>query len=453
MQKRKFLKISASLLSAPLLSPLISCSEKPILKNWAENLTFSTNNIINPKSIGKVKENIKKLKKVRILGSRHSFNPIGDSKDCLITTKYINNMLTVDFKVKEMTVQGGVKYGELAPFLDKNGHALHNLASLPHISIAGACATATHGSGMKNGNLATQVLAMEIVNANGDIVKLTKEKDGEKFNGAVVGLGLLGPVISLTLRIIPTYQIKQDVYQNMPMQSLKANFEKIMGIGYSVSLFTDWQNKNINEVWIKTKETSILGKKTEKNFEAKPEFFGGKLATKNLHPIATESAENCTPQMGELGPWHERLPHFKMGFTPSSGKELQSEFFVDKKDAVDAIFALEKLSAKIGPLLMITEIRTIAADDLWMSTAYKRDSVAIHFTWKQENEAVMKLLPEIEAALEPFDYRPHWGKIFTLDPKKLQKRYEKLEDFKALVAEFDPDGKFRNEFIEKNLYS
>ena len=280
-----------------------------------------------------------------------------------------------------------------------------------------------------------------------------KEKDGEKFNGAVVSLGLLGPITKVTLKIEPTYQIRQDVYQNMPMSSLEKHFDEIMSAGYSVSLFTDWQNKNVNEVWIKSKFRAELGKKNEGEYEAKPEFFGGKLATKNLHPIAELGAENCTEQMGVLGAWHDRLPHFKMGFTPSSGKELQSEFFIDRKNAVKAILAIEKLHEKIGPHLMITEIRTIAADNLWLSTAYKRDSVAIHFTWKQETEAVMALLPEIEAALEPFDYRPHWGKIFTISPSKLQARYEKLSDFKALVKEFDPTGKFRNDFIDSNLYS
>jgi alditol oxidase len=452
MKKRTFLKLSTALLSAPLLSPMIGCEKPARLKNWAGNLTYNTDNVVNPKSVKDLVKNVQRVQKMRTLGTRHCFNTIADSKDNLITTKHLLNILEIDHKNLKVKVEGGIKYGELAPFLEKGGFALHNLASLPHISIGGACATATHGSGVTNGNLATAVLAMEIVNAKGEIITLSKENSGDKFNGAVVGLGALGPVISLTLAIQPTFQVRQDVYQNMPMSNLDKHFDEIMSAGYSVSLFTDWQNNNINEVWIKSKYRAELGKKIEGKEPAKPEFFGGKLATKNLHPIAELGAENCTDQMGVLGAWHDRLPHFKMGFTPSSGKELQSEFFVDRKDAVAAMKAVEKLHAKIGPLLMITEIRTIAADNLWMSTAYKRDSVAIHFTWKQEVEGVMALLPEIEAALEPFNYRPHWGKIFTIDPKKLQARYEKLADFKALVAEFDPDGKFRNEFLDTNIY-
>jgi alditol oxidase len=452
MQKRTFLKLSSALMATPFIPTMVACEERPLLKNWAENLTYSTENVINPKLMVDLQRNVRDLEKLRILGTRHCFNTIADSEDNLVTSKYFNALMALDIKAMTVTVQGGIKYGELAPFLEKKGFALHNLASLPHISVAGACATATHGSGVGNGNLATAVVAYEFLNAKGEIVQISKEKDGEKFNGAVVSLGALGPVTKVTLAIQPTFQICQHVYQNMPMSSIDAHFDKIMSAGYSVSLFTDWQKGNINEVWIKSKIIEKLGVKPIREFEPMPEFFGGKLATKNLHPIAELSADNCTEQMGIGGAWHDRLPHFKMGFTPSSGKELQSEFFVDRKDAVKAIRAVEKLSEKIGPLLMTTEIRTIAADNLWLSTAYKRDSVAIHFTWKQEIEAVMALLPEVEAALEPFEYRPHWGKIFTISPEKLRSRYEKMADFVALATEYDPDGKFRNEFMDKNIF-
>jgi len=142
-----------------------------------------------------------------------------------------------------------------------------------------------------------------------------------------------------------------------------------------------------------------------------------------------------------------------MGFTPSAGKELQSEYFVPHKNALEAILAVEKLHEQIGPHLMITEIRTIAADDLWMSPAYKQDSVAIHFTWKPEWPEVSKLLPIIERELAPFNPRPHWGKLFTIPPAQLQSRYEKLAAFIALAKKFDPQGRFRNDFLNINIFS
>jgi alditol oxidase len=352
----------------------------------------------------------------------------------------------LDEAARTVTVDANMTYGKLAPFLEQKGYGLHNLASLPHISVAGAVSTGTHGSGEKNGNLATAIRGLQLVTAEGNVVELSREKGGPLLNGAVVGLGALGAITKVTLDVQPTFQVKQWVYENMALEGVTANFDEIQSSGYSVSLFTDWRNKNVNEVWIKSR---VGG---GKEFEAKPEFFGAKLATKNLHPIAAISAENCTEQMGVPGPWYQRLPHFKMGFTPSAGKELQSEFFVPRRDAVKAILAVEKLHEKISPHLMITEIRTIAADDLWMSPAYRQDSVAIHFTWQQDWPAVRAVLPDIEKALAPFGMRPHWGKLFTMAPAELRSRYERLAEFVALAKKFDPQGKFRNDFLNTYIF-
>jgi alditol oxidase len=448
MNKRDFLKTSSVIASGAMLSRFVSCApevKKEHLKNWAGNLEYSTGNVHYPKTIEQVQEVVKQCKKLKALGSRHSFNKIADSEENQVSTQELNKIISLDSASNTVTVESGMKYGELAPLLQEKGYALHNLASLPHISIAGAVATATHGSGIKNGNLSTAVSAIEFVNASGDIVNLSKAKDGEQFYGAVVSLGALGVVTKLTLDLQPAFNVRQMVYRNLPMQELEKNFETIMSAGYSVSFFTDWRNKNISEVWVK--------QKVESNDAAPPsELFGAKLAEKNLHPIETESAENCTEQMGVPGPWYERLPHFKMGFKPSAGKELQSEYFVPIENAYNAMMAMEKLSEKISPHLFISEIRTIAADNFWMSPCYNKTCVALHTTWKQE-DAVMGLLPLIEEQLAPFNARPHWAKLFTIAPSVLQSRYEKLNDFKQLLNQHDPNGKFKNEFLSTNLYS
>lgn len=432
-------------MATPLLSPLKEWAEAPRLKNWSGNLTYSTASVQYPGSVDAVKQLVKQHSKLKALGTRHCFNTIADSKDDLVCSKEMNKVISLDTAAHTVTVESGVKYGELAPYLHQHGWALHNLASLPHISVGGSITTATHGSGVKNGNLSSAVTGLEVVIADGSIVHFSKATDPEKLNAVVVGLGAIGFITRVTLQIEPTYMMRQRVFLKLPMAQLKANFEKIVSAGYSVSLFTDWQSDTINEVWIKSRVD------TEKDHN-QPEFYGAKAATKNLHPIFDHPAESCTEQMGVPGPWYERLPHFKMGFTPSSGKELQSEYFVAAQHAVEAIEAVSRLGKQIGPHLFITEIRTIAADNLWMSTAHKQTSVTIHFTWKPETEAVLKLLPLIEKELAPFNPRPHWGKIFTLDPKVLQSRYEKLADFKKTVAEYDPKEKFRNGFLEHNIY-
>ncbi|MBE9466456.1 D-arabinono-1,4-lactone oxidase [Dyadobacter subterraneus] len=446
MKKRTFLKISSALMTAPLFSPLTGWATGEKLKNWAGNLEYSTTKLYQAKSTEQVSEFVKKHNKFKVLGTRHCFNKIADSKDEFISLTQADELIEISADGKSVTVNSGLKYGQLSPVLDKKGYALHNLASLPHISVAGACATATHGSGNKNGNLSTAVSGMEIVTGMGETIKLTKEKDGQKFLAAVVNLGALGVVTKVTLDIQPTFEMNQYVYQNLPFSELKDNFEAIEAKGYSVSLFTNWQSRDIAEVWVK--------RKIEKGENYKPdaELFGAKLATKNLHPIPELSAENCTVQMGVPGPWYERMPHFKMGFTPSSGVELQSEYFVPRKNAVDAIMAVYKLADQVGPHLLTTEIRTIAADNLWMSPCYKQDSVAIHFTWKQDWPNVSKLLPIIERELAPFNARPHWGKMFTMAPARLQSLYEKLPDFQNLIKEYDPQGKFRNGFLDTYVY-
>lgn len=446
MNKRTFLKTSTALATGAMWMELMSCQEKTAARtNWAGNLTYSTNSLHTPTSVAGIQETLKKLKKVRVLGTKHCFNSIADSTHHQLSSAAFNKIIAIDKAANTVTVEAGIKYGELCQYLDENGYALPNLASLPHISVAGACATATHGSGIKNGCLASAVSALEMVNGKGEVVSLSRTKNREAFWGAVVGLGALGVVTKLTLDLQPTFKMRQVVYQNMPMDALEQNFEAIMSSGYSVSLFTDWTQKNVSEVWIKSKSEDLISPPKE--------FYGATLATKNLHPIEALDAVNCTEQLAVEGPWYERMPHFKMGFTPSSGKELQSEYFIDFRYAYEGFMAIEKLHEKIAPHLMITEVRAIAADNLWMSPFYKKTCVAFHFTWKQEPEAVMALLPQIEAVLAAFEPRPHWGKLFTLKPFILQSRIEKLSDFKALMNQYDPEGKFKNDFINTNLFN
>lgn len=443
MKKRTFLKASTLIMTGALFSPLMHYAKKQPRTNWAGNLTYSTDNLHQPKTVSKAQKTIQTCDKLRALGTRHSFNTIADSTENQVNLDKFPQAMTIAEDGKTVTVDAGVSYGHLCLSLDSKGYALHNLASLPHISIAGACATATHGSGMEHGNLATAVAAMEFINADGDLVKLARHQDGKAFQGAVVHLGGIGLVTQLTLNLLPAFQMKQWVFQHLPMEQIQSHFENIMSAGYSVSLFTDWKGKDINQVWLKQEADAA---------DPEKEFYGAQLAEQNLHPIAEISAENCTEQMGVIGPWYERLPHFRMNFTPSSGKELQSEFFVPRQHAVDALMAVSRLKEYIAPHLLISEIRAIDADDFWMSPCYQQPSVAIHFTWKQDWSNVKKVLPMIEKELAAYQVRPHWGKLFTLAPAKLQARYEKLSDFKELLKQYDPKGKFRNEFLTTNLY-
>jgi xylitol oxidase len=452
MDKRQFLKTTSAFAAATVLSPYARAATSMAAQdtsvpafNWAGNLEYHAEHFYAPKDVAEVQQYVKHLTSIRALGSRHSFNTIADTTASQISLTHLDSIV-INEKAKTVTVGAGVRYGTLAPVIDAKGFAVHNLASLPHITVAGAIATATHGSGVKNGNLATAVSAIELVNADGELVTLSRKKDPAKFAGQVVHLGALGIITRVTLDLLPRFDMTQVVYRNLSMDQLEHNLEAIMGAGYSVSLFTTWQDNRIAQVWIKDKAAN--GQKAT----IAPDFYGAKPADKNMHPIEANSAENCTEQLGVPGPWYERMPHFKMNFTPSNGAELQTEYFVPRDRGYEAIRAVQALSDKIAPHLYITELRSIAEDDLWMSMAYKRDSLAIHFTWKPETPAVMALLPEIEAKLAPFDARPHWAKLFTVPPATLASRYPKLGEFKTLLNQSDAKSKFRNAFIESNIF-
>jgi xylitol oxidase len=446
MTKRFFLKLISAMMATPLIAPLLAWALGDKLTNWAGNIQYGTDRLYPATSLEQVREFVRKQPRLKVLGTRHCFNHIADSTDTFLSLRPMDQVVALDPQARTVTLGAGMSYGQLAPYLHEHGFALQNLASLPHISVAGACSTATHGSGEKNGNLSTAVSALELVTASGDVVNISRKQDGDIFLGAVVALGALGVITEVTLDLQPTFMMKQYVYENLPLSQMKEHFDAIEASAYSVSLFIDWQNQRINEVWFKSRV------EPGQAFNATPELFGAKLATKNLHPIAELSAENCTEQMGVPGPWYERLPHFRMGFTPSAGKELQSEYFVPRKHAVEAILAVERLRDQVSPHLLISEIRTIAADDFWMSPCHKQASVTIHFTWKPDWPAVSKVLPVIERELAPFQARPHWGKLFTIPPEQLRAHYEKLPDFIALAKKYDPQGKFRNDFLNKNIF-
>ena len=445
MDKRTFLKTSSALVLGSVIAPLAGCRRATMptspRTNWAGNLTYGTDQLLMPTSLDELQTQVRNHSRVRPLGSRHCFNAIADSQDAQISLAAMPQ--TPTFGTDTVTVPGAMRYGDLVPYLDAQGLALHNLASLPHISVAGAVATATHGSGITNGNLATAVVGLDIVTASGELITVTPEDDA-LFRAAVVGLGCFGVVNSVTLKVEPAYAMAQQVYLNLPLASIDEHFEDIMSLGYSVSILTDWQTSDSTQIWIKRRVS-------DDQSTLPAELFGAEASDRNVHPVLALSAEACTDQLGVPGAWHARLPHFKMDFTPSSGEELQSEFFVDQQHVHEVIGVLRDMADQLNPLLMISEIRTIAADNLFMSTASGRDSVAFHFTWYQDWDALQSLLPTLEARLAPFEARPHWGKIFGMSGEVIRSRYADHAQFQELVLAYDPNGKFRNAFIEENI--
>ncbi|MFF2053632.1 FAD-binding protein [Leifsonia sp. NPDC058194] len=409
--------------------------------NWAGNHRYAASRIATPGSVDELRDLIAGARSVRALGSRHSFNDLADTDDLLISTSALPGGVRIDADTRTATVGGGVRYGDLARELEAAGWALHNLASLPHISVAGAIATSTHGSGDRNGTLATAVAGLRILRADGEEVELRRGDDG--FDGAVVSLGALGVVTEVALDIRPTFTVRQRLFGGVPWDAVTSRFDEVTSAAYSVSLFTTWDEEAVSLAWIKelADVPSAVG----------DDFFGAPALTEARHMIATMDVRNTTEQLGVPGPWSERLAHFRFEFTPSNGAEIQSEYLVPRANAVAAIEAVRALGPLIAPLLQISEIRTAAADDLWLSSAYGTDVVGLHFTWLRDQAGVEAVLPALEDALLPLGARPHWGKLYVDPAGVVPSLYPRLGDFRALADRFDPAGRFRNPFLTRLL--
>jgi xylitol oxidase len=401
--------------------------------NWAGNYRYRAARLHRPASVHQLQEIVAAAKHVRVLGSRHSFTDIADSCE-LVTLEGLPTEVNVDHQHRTVSVTAAVTYAELARELAREGVALANLASLPHISVAGAVSTASHGSGDRNGNLATSVCALELVRADGSPMRVAREDP--EFDGLVVGLGALGALTRITLDVESAYDVHQRVFEDLSWRSLLAHFDEIMSSGYSVSVFTRW-GAALDQVWVKSRTDPSSGS-----------LFGAATATAERHPIIGLDPANATAQLGVPGPWSERLPHFRRGFIPSSGAEIQSEYLVPRRHAVPAIEAVRALGGTIGPLVQVSEIRTVAADELWMSPQYHRDTVGIHFTWVRDQPAVERALVDVEAALARFEARPHWGKLFLAPAGAM---YERQADFAALVQAYDPEGTFSNDWLRTRV--
>lgn len=427
--------------------------------NWSGTVTFGATRIHTPTSVDELRALVASAPRIRALGTAHSFSHVADTDAELVSLAGLPSTIEVDAAARTVTVAAGVRYGAVAQAVHEHGLALRNMGSLPHISVGGACATGTHGSGAGNTNLAASVRAIELVTADGTLVRMSRDTDPERFTGAVVALGALGLVVHLTLDLVPTFDMRQVVYQDLPADQLaQTELTEVLGSAYSVSLFTRWLGAGVDQVWVKQRVERWPGPgHTDLPSDAHgayPHLWrGAHLADGAVHPLPSMPAENCTQQGGVVGPPHERLPHFRLEFTPSSGDEIQTEYLIPAEHGGAAMAALAPLGHRIAPVLHVSEIRTVAADDLWLSPSYQRDSVALHFTWHKDPDGVAAVLPAIEDALAPFAPRPHWGKVFTTAPEVVRGGYPRADDFRRLAADLDPGGKFRNAFLDRFLPS
>lgn len=412
-----------------------------ISHNWSEHVAFGAASTHMPTSVGEVQQIVRSAKKVRVVGTRHSFNHIADTAGALVSLRAMPRRAEIDSAARTVTIDGGMTYAELAPVLDAAGFALPNLPSMPDFTVVGAVSTATHGSGNGNPNLASAVRGLEIVTASGEVLSISRGEPD--FDGMVVALGALGVVVALTLDIVPSFEIRQTVYRNLPFDTVVGNFDAIMGSAYSVSLFSHWNKDVVDQVWLKARlDQPAPG----------TSFFGGSPADGEMSPVLGKVPFGTTGQLGVPGVWYDRLPHARIGSLPAEGYEYQSEYFVARRDAPEAMRALKAVEGALHPALVVSEVRTVAADRLWLSTNYGSDSVGLHFSMVRDWAVVRAALEVIERALMPFHPRPHWGKLFVMPAARVMAAHPRLGDFRVLCARHDPAGKFRNAFLDEFVF-
>ncbi|MBO9050431.1 D-arabinono-1,4-lactone oxidase [Curtobacterium flaccumfaciens] len=403
--------------------------------NWSGTVTYTAERVVRPSSIDEAAQVVADADRVHGLGTRHSFNDVADTPGTLLDLTGIPTDLVVDAEHRTVTLGAGTRYGDVAADIDRAGFALHNTGSLPHISVGGAVATGTHGSGTTLGSLATAVRAFEVLGPDGS--GRTIDRTDPAFDGAVLHLGLLGIVTRVTLDVEPSYRMRQDVYGAVPWDTFTANVAEVHATAYSVCAYTVFGDA-ITEVLVKSRVPEGA------EDVPVPETLAGARRLPG-----TPGDDHRTARDGSVGPWWDRLPHFPIGSVPSHGSEVQSEHFVPLRHAAAALDALRGLADRIQPHLHVCELRTMAADDLWLSPTQGEDVLCIAFTWKKHPTEVAALLPDLEARLAAFDGRPHWGKMSSLDQAAVAGLYPRLADFRDLVARADPERTFASAFGER----
>ncbi len=409
--------------------------------NWAGNHAYTAARYVRARSLEEAQEVIRASTRVRLLGTRHSFNALCDTEGMLLDLTGLVTEPVLDQEHGTVRVAGGTPYNDVAAHLQANGLALANMGSLPHISVAGATSTGTHGSGTGNRILGSAVRRLELIGPDGELRTLSRgEAD---FDGSVVALGALGAVVSLDLDVEPTYDVRQDLYAHLRWSDVVERIDEVLASAYSVSVFGRWNDADPTEVLMKSRTTDD---------RSTADWIGGTEAVPAATASLTLGGGDHITARGTPGPWSDRLPHFRGDRQPSFGAEIQSEWFVPAAEAAAALRAVTDLAAatagELTALLIVSEIRGIHSDDLWMSPAQGRETVALHFTWRREPAAVLAMVRRVEDALAPFGARPHWGKVWD---RVDHDHHPRLADFRALAERVDPAGTFRNALVERVL--
>lgn len=429
--------------------------------NWSGTVAWDDCEVLEPTTIGELQSIIAYSPKVRVIGSAHSFTPLvrssGRVKPTLLSLRHIPRTWSLDEKKKTVTVDAATTYSELCHALDKTGFALPNTSSLSHFQIAGAIATATHGSsGSRNGRLtrsglADTVVGLEIVGPDGTIRNVNKGHP--QFSSSVVSLGMVGVVTRVTLSLVDDYDVIQRVYGKWPptptgtLSAFLSSLPKTIAQFDSFSAFVKW---NVDDFGLLIGRKQVPRGATDSASTTDPRLITG--------PIQGFLGQGDFATTG-VGRWCDKMFLWKNNGSPFvSQPELQIAHFVPFRDVERALHATRKVVSTWGDEVLYCELRAVRGDEHLLSPysadAPKPDSFSISHSLDARLgvEKVRQRASELESVLRPYQVRPHWGKLTAMTASDLKEAYGlKLKRFQEVQQQVDPNRKFTNDYLEHLL--
>ena len=426
--------------------------ERKKWRNWARTSESQPVKTFFPSTITEVCAIVKAAqehqKTIRVVGAGHSFTKLVETEDWLVSLDRLNGIDEIDETAKTVTVYAGTRLFELGKALGEHGYSQENLGDINVQSIAGALSTGTHGTGLAFGNLSTQVMKLEIVNAHGDVVTLSRELDPNLFHASLVSLGALGIIVKVTLRIIeaPIYKFKS---YKLPYSKLEAQLDELIDSNRHFEFFLFPYSELVQ---VKTMNLTNDAPQRIRFY-----YFKNVVLENYLFFLVSElcrlfpKTSKFFSRLSAKGVGSSTISAYshQLFATPRLVRFREMEYSIPLQHLRDALRDVRKtIETNNYAVHFPIECRTVKADDIWLSPSYKRDSayLAFHMYKGMPYENYFR---DMEKIMRKYNGRPHWGKMHCLSKHELQELYPKFNHFLEIRDSFDPNGRFLNRYMQE----
>lgn len=423
--------------------------------NWAGNQSCAPTSIRRPTSeaelVAIVKEAANNGTRVKCVGAGHSFTPIACTDGVLVDLSGYGRILSHDPGARTVTMQAGITLSTLCDELDQRGLALENMGDIGYQSIAGAAATATHGTGWHFGNISSRIVGMRLIAGDGSIVDATSDENPEVLAAARVGVGALGIVSTVTLQAVKAFRL-HAIEEPMRLDDLLSDFDGYMSSADHVEFYwvphTSWaltkRNRRTDEPAMpRSKAKAVIDDLLITNVG-----FGALCRVGRRRP-------NLIPRLAKMLPSTGRLEYTdrsdRVFTSPRRVKFYEMEYAIPRDAIPEALNRVRRLVDEAGIQLSFpVEVRVVSPDDIPLSTAHGRATgyIAIHVYQGTPYDTYFQ---GVERIMDSYHGRPHWGKMHFQGHETLAQRYPKWDEFQAVRRRLDPEGRFTNQYLERVL--